>query len=83
MRYEVQFEQMNNEVFTESSKFAAESVNAFRTVSSLTLETEICRQYETKLQSHFKKAFRKALLSTLTFAMSDSIALLCMAFVQW
>lgn len=83
MRYEVQFEQMNNEIFTESSKFAAESVNAFRTVSSLTLETEICRQYETLLQNHSKKAFRKALLSTWVFAMSDSIALLCMAFVQW
>ncbi|CRG90263.1 Multidrug resistance protein 1A [Talaromyces islandicus] len=83
MRYEVQFEKMNNEVFTESSKFAAESVNAFRTVSSLTLETEICRQYEALLQNHFKKAFRKALFSTWIFAMSDSIALLCMAFVQW
>jgi ABC-type bacteriocin/lantibiotic exporter with double-glycine peptidase domain len=83
MRYEVRFEQMNNEVFTESSKFAAESVNAFRTVSSLTLETEICRQYEGLLQRHFKRAFRKAIWSTWIFAMSDSIALLCMAFVQW
>jgi ABC-type multidrug transport system fused ATPase/permease subunit len=83
IRYETQFEKMNWEVFAESSKFATESIGAFRTVSSLTLEQEICGRYETLLHNHTKKAFQKAKFSTLVFAISDSIALLCMAFVLW
>ncbi|RDW89223.1 p-loop containing nucleoside triphosphate hydrolase-14 [Coleophoma cylindrospora] len=83
IRYETQFEKMNYAVFAESSKFATESIGAFRTVSSLTLETKICGRYETLLRDHSKKAFRKARFSTLVFAMSDSISLLCMAFVLW
>ena len=46
VRYEIQFESLNQAVFAESSKFAAESIGAFRTVSSLTLEDMICRRYE-------------------------------------
>ncbi|QSZ33883.1 hypothetical protein DSL72_005457 [Monilinia vaccinii-corymbosi] len=83
LRYETQFEKMNNEVFAESSKFATESIGAFRTVSALTLESEICGRYEKLLRNYTKKAFRKARFSTFIFAMSDSIALLCMAFVLW
>jgi ATP-binding cassette subfamily B (MDR/TAP) protein 1 len=83
IRYETQFEKMNNEVFAESSKFATESISAFRTVSSLTLESEICGRYETLLRNHTEKAFHNAKFSTLIFAMSDSISLLCMAFVLW
>ncbi|KAB8303395.1 hypothetical protein EYC80_004824 [Monilinia laxa] len=83
LRYETQFEKMNNEVFAESSKFATESIGAFRTVSALTLELEICGRYEKLLRNYTKKAFRKARFSTFIFAMSDSIALLCMAFVLW
>ena len=46
VRYELQFEKMNQEVFAESSKFAAEAIGAFRTVSSLTLEDMITSRYE-------------------------------------
>ncbi|RAL66178.1 hypothetical protein DID88_005850 [Monilinia fructigena] len=74
---------MSNEVFAESSKFATESIGAFRTVSALTLESEICGRYEKLLRNYTQKAFRKARFSTFIFAMSDSIALLCMAFVLW
>ncbi|ESZ94373.1 hypothetical protein SBOR_5237 [Sclerotinia borealis F-4128] len=83
LRYETQFEKMNNDVFAESSKFATESIGAFRTVSSLTLESEICGRYEKLLRNYTEKAFRKARFSTFVFAMSDSIAILCMAFVLW
>jgi hypothetical protein len=79
VRYEIQFEEMNQEVFAESSKFAAEAIGAFRTVASLTLEEIICRRYEVLLQGHVKRAFDKAKFSTVVFAFSDSIALLCMA----
>lgn len=74
---------MNYEVFAESSKFATECIGAFRTVSSLTLEEEICYRYEILLRNHTRRAFQKAKFATFVFAMSDSVALLCMAFVLW
>lgn len=83
VRYEKQFEQMNNNVFAESAKFATESVGASRTVASLTLEDKICKRYELLLKTHIRKAFHKSSISTFLFAVSDSVALLCMAFVLW
>jgi ATP-binding cassette, subfamily B (MDR/TAP), member 1 len=83
IRYETQFEKMNSEVFAGSSKFATESIGAFRTVSSLTLEDEICGRYAMLLGDHTRSAFEKSKYSTLVFAMSDSVALLCMALVLW
>ncbi|KAK4162825.1 hypothetical protein QBC43DRAFT_345662 [Cladorrhinum sp. PSN259] len=83
IRYETQFEKMNNEVFAESAKFATESIGAFRTVSALTLEDTILRRYEKLLQDHIKKSLGRASWTTLIFATADSIALLCMAFVLW
>lgn len=74
---------MNQAVFAESSKFAAESISAFRTVSSLTLEDLISKRYETLLQSHVKKAFDKSKFTSLVFAASDSVPLLCMALAFW
>ncbi|KAK0628761.1 P-loop containing nucleoside triphosphate hydrolase protein [Bombardia bombarda] len=83
IRYETQFEKMNNEVFAESAKFATESIGAFRTVSALTLEHTIIERYEKLLFDHIRQAFWKSSWTTLVFAMADSIALLCMAFVLW
>lgn len=83
LRYETQFEKMNHEVFAESSKFATEAIGAFRTVTSLTLEDEIVGRYAKLLGEHTRNAWLKSRVSTLVFAMSDSISLLCMAFVLW
>lgn len=82
-RYELEFEKMYAAVFAESSKFAAESIGAFRTVASLTLEDTICTRYQHLLGSHVGKAFRKGRWSTLIFAFSDSISLACQALVFW
>ncbi|EKD13596.1 ABC transporter [Drepanopeziza brunnea f. sp. 'multigermtubi' MB_m1] len=82
-RYEIQFEEMNYSVFAESSKFATESIGAFRTVSSLTLEDEISGRYKNLLQTHIRKALRKAAPSSFVFALCESVPLLCMAFVLW
>ncbi|KAI9053388.1 hypothetical protein LZ554_002347 [Drepanopeziza brunnea f. sp. 'monogermtubi'] len=82
-RFEIQFEEMNYKVFAESSKFATESIGAFRTVSSLTLEDEISGRYKKLLQNHIQKALRKAAVSSFVFALSESVPLLCMAFVLW
>ncbi|KAF2281083.1 ABC transporter-like protein [Westerdykella ornata] len=83
VRYEREFEKMSHTVFAESSKFAIESIGAFRTVSALTMENFICGRYEDLLQRHVRNALWKGLWSTLIFSFSDSVALLCMAFALW
>ncbi|KAI0159908.1 P-loop containing nucleoside triphosphate hydrolase protein [Hypoxylon sp. FL1284] len=83
IRVEKRFEAMNLKVFAESAKFATESVGAIRTVTALTLEDSICGRYEQLLDEHVKGAFRRARFTTLVFSASDSLPLLCMAFVLW
>jgi len=83
VRHETSFEEANNAVFAESAKFASESISAIRTVSSLTMEDGICQRYDTLLNAHIKDAFRKSRFSVMIFSFSDSISLLCMAFVLW
>ncbi|KAL5326565.1 hypothetical protein ACEPPN_004252 [Leptodophora sp. 'Broadleaf-Isolate-01'] len=78
-RFEIEFEKINQEVFAESSKFSAEAIGAFRTVTSLTLEDMITKRYDALLQNHLDKAFKKARFSSMIFALSDSVNLLCMA----
>ncbi|KAI0863247.1 multidrug resistance protein [Xylaria cubensis] len=82
-KYELEFEKMNNAVFAESSKFAAEAIGAFRTVSSLTLEDTITHRYELLLNGHVGTAFRKATWRTLIFAFSDSVSLAVQALIFW
>lgn len=83
IRYETQFERMNNKVFAESAKFATESIGAFRTVSAMTLEDTIIKRYETLLQDQIRNTLWKSSWTTMIFAVADSIVLLCMAFVLW
>lgn len=83
VRYEMDLDRMSSAVFAESARFACESIAAIRTVVSLTLEEDICGNYERLLFEHVGEAFRAARVSVLLFALSDSIPLLCMAFVLW
>ena len=81
--HEVKFEARNNEVFAESAKFATEAIRAIRTVTSLTLENAICRKYDELLGDHIRKSLYEARWSTIIFAESDSLVLICMAFTIW
>lgn len=83
VRYEIQFEKLNSDVFAESSKFASEAFGAVRTVASLTLEDKICQRYEDLLNNHLYQSRMKSRYSTLVFALSDSINMLCMALTFW
>jgi ABC-type multidrug transport system fused ATPase/permease subunit len=84
VRYEVQYDKMNAAVFAESSQFASEAINAFRTVTSLTLEDTITEvRYATLLQNHVKAAFRKGTYASLVLSLSDSLELPCMALCLW
>ncbi|KAJ3480950.1 hypothetical protein NLG97_g7941 [Lecanicillium saksenae] len=80
-RYEIEFEKMNNSVFTESSKFASEAIGAFRTVASLTLEDSICDRFGTLCQGHVVEAYKKARWVSFLFAFSDSATMACQALI--
>lgn len=80
-KYEIDFEKMNNEVFAESSKFASESIGAFRTVAALTLEDSICARYGTLLQEHVISAYKKARWVSIIFGFSDSASMACQALI--
>lgn len=83
IRYELEFEALNAEVYAGSSQFAAEAINAFRTVSALTMEASILNRYSNLLKQQQSKAFRKAWLATMVFAFSDSVELCAMALTFW
>lgn len=83
VRYERELDAMGSAVFSESSRFASESIAAIRTVSSLTMEEGICGRYGALLGNHVTEASRKARVSVFLFSFSDSVSLLCMAFVLW
>ncbi|KAM0363588.1 hypothetical protein HYE67_007407 [Fusarium culmorum] len=82
-KYELAFEKMNNDVFAESSKFASESIGAFRTVTSLTLEDSICLRYQNLLEEHVVSAYKKARWVSILFGFSDSASMACQALNFW
>jgi ABC-type multidrug transport system fused ATPase/permease subunit len=83
VRYELQFNAMNEEVFQESSKFGAEAIGAFRTVSALVMEDSICDRYQGLLTGHVWAAYKKARFTTIVFAFADSCSLGCQALIFW
>ena len=83
VRYEADFESFNAKVFSESSKFATESIGAFRTVAALTMEETIITRYRDLLNEQVGKAVKKGSYSVLVFALSDSLELACMALAFW
>lgn len=83
IRYELQFESMNAAVYSGSSQFAAEAIDAFRTVASLIMEDAILDRYTGLLKQQQNKASRKAWYACLVFAFSDSVELCAMALTFW
>lgn len=81
IKLEMEFSKLNNAIFEESSQFATEAVGAFRTVQSLIMEDVVNDRYNKLLTSHVSTAWKKAFPSTLVFATSDSIDMLCQALV--
>ncbi|KAI8715231.1 hypothetical protein NCS52_01030400 [Fusarium sp. LHS14.1] len=82
-KYELEFEKMNAAVFAESSRFAAEAISGFRTVSSLILEDAICGRYSRLLANHISQAFEKARWTSLIFGFADSVNIGCQGLIFW
>ncbi|CAD0020286.1 unnamed protein product [Aureobasidium pullulans] len=82
-RHEVRFDQMNSQVFEDSSQFATEAIGAIRTVSALTMENTITGRYSKLLDGHVQAAHRKALWTSGLYGFVDSAGLGCQALVFW
>jgi ATP-binding cassette subfamily B (MDR/TAP) protein 1 len=73
------FVDLNRAVFAESSQFGSEAVAAFRTVTSLLMEDKILNRFDSLLKEHAINAFKRARLTTIIFAFSDSADMFCQA----
>ncbi|KAJ5100387.1 P-loop containing nucleoside triphosphate hydrolase protein [Penicillium angulare] len=82
-RYELQFENMNDAVFAESSQFASEAIGAFRTVTSLTLESSISDRFEKLCEEHVRSAYNKARWVSVILGFSESTNLGCQALILY
>ncbi|RPA74037.1 multidrug resistance protein 1 [Ascobolus immersus RN42] len=71
------------EVFADSGRFAAEAVGAIRTVSSLTLESNIISRYATQLAGLELNAMKKSMRTMILFSIAQSIEMLAMGFAFW
>jgi ABC-type multidrug transport system fused ATPase/permease subunit len=83
VRYELQLESLNAEVYADSSRFISEAVRAFRTVSALTMEDFIISRYTRLLGEQRINATRKLWFSSVVFAFSESMEFLAMALSFW
>ena len=83
VKYELESEKMNAAVFAESSKFAAEAIGAFRTVSSLVMERTIIKRYNTLLRNHVHAAYREARWASILFGLADSMNIGCQTLLSW
>lgn len=83
IRYELEFEELNAKVYAESSKFAAEAIRAFRTVSALTMESHILDKYSDLLAEQRKMALRKAYFAAFVISLSSTVDFCAMALTFW
>ncbi|KAM3458663.1 hypothetical protein MY3296_000421 [Beauveria thailandica] len=80
-RYDLLFDKMNDAVFAESSRFSSEAIDAFRTVTSLTLEQSITSRFSNLCHSHVSEAYRKSRWVSIVLGFADSATLGCQAVI--
>jgi ATP-binding cassette, subfamily B (MDR/TAP), member 1 len=83
IRLDQKLEAETGERFAESAGLATEAVTSIRTVSSLTLESQIMKEYADKLDGVVVKSVRSLLWTMLWFALSQSLEFLIMALGFW
>ncbi|PLB50306.1 putative ABC transporter [Aspergillus steynii IBT 23096] len=72
-----------SERFTESAALATEAVTSIRTLASLTLEKQICSEYDASLDHIAKSALKTITWASLGYALSQSLDYLLMALGFW
>ncbi|CAD6589118.1 MAG: hypothetical protein ASARMPREDX12_003604 [Alectoria sarmentosa] len=70
-------------LYEEVLRFASECVACIRTISSLTMEADVCDKFEAKLKAPISKAYHNTITTMLLFALSQSANLLGSALCFW
>lgn len=71
------------ERFAESASLATEAVTSIRTVSSLTMESEILKQYSDSMNAIVRTASRGFFFTMFPYALSQSVDFLVLALGFW
>ncbi|KAM0421186.1 hypothetical protein ACHAPT_011078 [Fusarium lateritium] len=80
---ERRFERDTSERFADSAALATEAVTSIRTLASLTLERQICNEYDASLDNIAKSALKTITWTSLGYALSQSLEFLLMALGFW
>ena len=77
------FQAIAKKAFTSSAAYACENTNAIRTVASLNREMDVYRRYDAQLKMQSRRSLKSALQSSLLYAGSSALILLCTALGFW
>ncbi|KAH6644200.1 putative ABC transporter [Boeremia exigua] len=83
IRLDQKLEAATEEQFSGSAGLATEAVTSIRTVSMLTLETSVMKQYSDTLQDITNKVIRNLVFALIPYSLSQSADFLVMALGFW
>lgn len=83
IRLDQKLEASTEDQFSSSAGLATEAVTSIRTVSMLTLETSILREYSDTLQAIVSKVIRNLVVTLIPYALSQSADFLVMGLGFW
>ena len=79
----VRFQSRSKKAYASSASYACENTNAIRTVASLTREHDVYEHYHAQLAEQGRKSLISVLKSSILYASSQSLILLCTALAFW
>ncbi|KAL4958072.1 P-loop containing nucleoside triphosphate hydrolase protein [Aspergillus filifer] len=83
LRLEANMNENNEARFSDSASLAVEAVGALRTVSSLTLESDLMAEYNRNLRGILRRSMKRMALATTVHAFAQSVDFLVMALGFW
>lgn len=83
LRVVVLKDQTNKKAHASSAQLACEAAGSIRTVASLGREADCCRLYSESLEEPLRRSHRAGLLSTLIYALSQSMGFWVISLIFW
>ncbi|KAL2862730.1 ABC transporter ATP-binding protein [Aspergillus lucknowensis] len=83
LRLEASMNDTNETRFSDSASLAVEAVGALRTVSSLTLESDLLIEYAQNLRGILRRSAKTMVISMIVHALAQSVDFLVMALGFW
>ncbi|KAL8243603.1 hypothetical protein R6Q59_009861 [Mikania micrantha] len=83
IRLDQKLDAVTGEQFSASAGLATETVTAIKTISSLTLETAVLRQYSDAMQDIVSTVIKGSVVALLPYAISQSVDFLVVALGFW